>query len=114
MNSRRNASTIILIGLTVLMLYLSYLLFQPFLVPILFAIMMAIAFHPLHALSRRLFTNRSLAAIASTLVAMLVTAVPLSFLGLAVSGEISDYYHSASVKTAAQGGLINYLLHSLD
>ena len=114
MNNSRNMGTIILVSLTVLMLYLSYLLFQPFLSPIFFAIMMAIAFHPLHALSRRLFANRSVAAIASTLTAMLLTAVPLSFLGLAMSGEISNFYQSATLKTAAQGGPISYLLHGME
>lgn len=114
MSTKRNVSTIILVCLTLLMLYLSYLLFQPFLSPILFAIMIAIAFHPLHALFGRLIANRSLAAIASTLVAMLITAVPLTFVGVALSREISDYYQSATAKTAAQGGFTNYLLHSVD
>src|SRR5262245_45231006 len=104
MNTNRNVATIILLSLTVLMLYLSYLLFQPFLSPILFAIMMAIAFHPLHAWSGRLIANRSLAAIVSTLVAMVITAVPLTFVGVALSREISDYYQSATAKAAAQGG----------
>lgn len=114
MNTSRNTATIILVGLTVLMLYLTYLLVRPFLAPILYAIMMAIVFHPLHAWLGRLFQNRSAAAIASTLAAMLLTAVPLSFLGLAVSGEISDLYQSATAKTASQGGLINYLFHGMD
>ena len=114
MNTNRNTATIGLVILTALMLYLSYLLLRPFLGPILFAILMAIAFHPLHALSGRLFPNRSLAAIASTLAAMVLAAVPLSFLGLAVSGEISDLYQSATAKTAAQGGPVNYLLHAMD
>jgi predicted PurR-regulated permease PerM len=113
MNSNRNAVTIVLVILTALMLYLSYLLVEPFLSPILFAILMAIAFHPLHAFSNRLIRNRSAAAIASTLVTVLLTAVPLLFLALALSGEISGLYQSATAKTAAQGGLINYLLHAL-
>jgi predicted PurR-regulated permease PerM len=105
--------TIVLLALTALMLYLSYLLVEPFLSPILFAIMMAIAFHPLQAFLQRLIANRSVAAIASTLAAMLLTAVPLLFLVLALSGEISGLYQSATAKTAAQGGLINYILHAL-
>jgi predicted PurR-regulated permease PerM len=114
MNPSRNTVTVALVALTALMLYLSYLLVQPFLSPILFAIMMAIAFHPLQAWCGRLISNRSAAAFASTMAAMLLTAVPLSLVALALSGEISDLYQSASAKTAAQGGLANYLLHGLE
>ena len=107
-------ATAVLAILTALSLYLSYLLFRPFLAPILFAVVVAIVFHPLQVLFRKMFRNRSVVALASTLSAMLITAVPLFFLALAVSAELSDLYRSAATKTASHGGPIAYLFQALD
>jgi predicted PurR-regulated permease PerM len=50
---KTNAANLVLIGLTVAVLYLCYLLFRPFAEPVLVAAVVAIVFYPLHRYMRR-------------------------------------------------------------
>lgn len=113
MRDRPNIATMLLAGLTAAALYLCYLLFRPYAGPILFALVVAIVFHPLHGLSQRIFANRSAAALLSMLMAVVLTAVPLFYLAVAVSNELSDLYRGLAARSAGEGGPAAYILHWL-
>jgi predicted PurR-regulated permease PerM len=112
MRNSRDAATVLLLALTALALYLSWLLFRPYAGPILFAAVTAIIFHPVHRYSQRIFPNRNAAAFASTLATMIVAAVPIYFVGRAVSNELADLYRSLADKSAAEGGPAASALHA--
>lgn len=111
MTERKNTATLLLVGVTVVALYVCYLLFRPYVTPILFASVIAIVFYPLHKGIQRVFRNRNIGALASTVVTLVLTVVPLTFLLLAISHELTDLYRSLATKSADAGGVIAYLLH---
>ncbi len=109
-----NAGALVLIGLTAVVLYFCYLLFRPFAGPVVFAAVVAIVFYPLHRYLRRHLRNPHAAALASTLLALLLTTVPLGLIGAMASHELSDLYRSAAAWTAGQGGIPAYMIHDLE
>jgi predicted PurR-regulated permease PerM len=109
----KTTANLVLIGLTAVALYLCYLLFRPFAGPILFAGVVAIVFHPLHRYSRRFLRNSNAAALASTLLALLLTAVPLGLIITMASRELSGQYQSLTAR-AGEGGILAYVIHGLE
>ncbi|HSM84910.1 MAG TPA: hypothetical protein VLT16_02105, partial [Candidatus Limnocylindrales bacterium] len=107
------STTWLLAALSAVFLYFCYLIFRPYAAPILFALVVAIVFHPLHRYSQRIFRNPSMAALASMLAALVLAALPLFFVGMAVSNELSAFYQTLAAKSAGQGGPIAYLAHAL-
>src|SRR5262245_27361391 len=114
MMERKNAATLLIAGATAVALYVCYLLFRPYLTPILFASVIAIVFYPLHRPVQKIFRNATLGAIISTLVTLLLTVVPLTFLLLAVSNELGGLYQALAVRSAGAGGMIAYLVHGAE
>jgi len=114
MTNKKNAATLVLLGLTVVALYLCYLLFRPYARPALFAGVIAIVFQPLHRYVQRKIRNRNAGAFVSTLATFFLTAVPLSLLLVAITRELSDLYSSFAMKSARSGGMLNYLLQGLE
>jgi predicted PurR-regulated permease PerM len=110
MTGRKNTATLLLVGVTVVALYVCYLLFRPYVTPILFASVIAIVFYPLHKGIQRVFRSRNIAALVSTVVTLVLTVVPLTFLLLAISHELTDLYRSLATKSADAGGVIDYLI----
>src|SRR5262249_3076913 len=110
MMEKKNATTLVSLGLTAVSLYLCYLLFRPYLTPILFALVIAMVFYPLHRYTQRICRGPTLGALISTLATLLLTAVPLTFLLLALSNELTNLYHGLTVKSAGAGGVLAYLL----
>ena len=111
---RQQANTWFLFALTALALYLSYLVAQPFLNAIFAAFVLAVVFHPLHVKLRSSLGGSNLAATVSTVVVILVVALPASILAAVVTKELGDLYRSLSEKSAAQGGINSYIMHVLD
>lgn len=111
---RRQASTWFLIALAAVALYLCYVIAKPFLSPIFAAIVLAIVFYPLHARMEVSLRRPSLTATLSTILVMLIVAIPAVLVGLAVTRELGQLYGWLSQKSAAQGGLNPYLLHLLE
>src|SRR5262245_27263584 len=109
-----NAANLMLIVLTAAVLYLCYLLFRPFAGPVLFAGVVAIVFYPLHKYVRRSIRKPSAAALSSTLLALVLTAVPLGLILAVASNELSGLYQSVSAWTAGQGGIPSYLIRGVD
>jgi predicted PurR-regulated permease PerM len=95
-------------------LYLSYLLIRPYATPILFACVVAIIFYPLHKRTQQIVRHRNLSAAISTAATLILTVVPLSFLLVAISHELSDLYQSLVAKSAVSGGVLAYLLHGVE
>jgi predicted PurR-regulated permease PerM len=106
----KNTATYLLIAVTAGALYLCYLLVRPYATPIVFALVVAIVFYPLHRYSQRLFRNRSASAILTTLGTLVLAVIPLTFLMIALSHELKALYQSLAVKSAEAGGLTAYLL----
>jgi predicted PurR-regulated permease PerM len=87
-----------LLGVTVL----SFFILQPFLYPLILAMIAATVFHPIHtALLRRTKGEGALAALLSTLVVCVVVIVPLTFLVVQIFQEATVLYtalaHNGSV-----------------
>lgn len=106
----KQAELIFLTALTLLTLYLSYLLLRPYAAPILFALVLAIIFHPLHDKLRIMVRNPSATALISTLITLLATVLPILLLAIAMSRELTDLYRTLTVKSAAEGGIAQLLL----
>jgi len=110
----RQATTWFLIALATVALYLCYRIAEPFLNPIFAAIVLAIVFYPLHARIESLIPRPNVAPTISTILVMLVVAIPAVIVGVAVTRELSGLYQSLSQKSAAQGGLNPYLMHLME
>lgn len=111
---RQQANTWFLLALVALALYLSYIVAQPFLNAIFAAVVLAVVFHPLHARMYSFARRPNLAATLSTILVILVVAIPASVLGAVVTRELGDLYRSLSEKSAAQGGISAYTMHVLE
>jgi predicted PurR-regulated permease PerM len=114
MMERRDSATLFLVGITAVALYLCYLLIRPYATPILFASVIAIIFYPLHRRTQQMVGDRNLSAAISTAVTLILTVVPLTFLLVAISHELSDLYQSLVTKSADSGGVVAYLLHGVE
>ncbi len=106
-------TVLVLAALATIALALCLMLFRPYAGPIVFAVVIAIVFHPVHRYSRRIFRTPGTAALASMLLALTITAVPLFFLGVAVSRELMDMYKSLVARSADAGGPVSYAFHAL-
>jgi predicted PurR-regulated permease PerM len=91
-----------------------YLIAQPFLKPVIIAIVFAIVFFPFHARIQRDIRNQNLAALLSTLLVLLVIIVPTVLLGTAIRDELADAYKSLSLRSAQSGGWVPYMLELND
>jgi len=114
MMERKNSATLFLAGAAAVALYLCYLLIRPYATPILFASVIAIIFYPLHRRTQQMVRGRNLSAGISTVTTLIATIVPLSFLLVAISHELSDLYQALLTKSADSGGVLAYLLHGAE
>jgi predicted PurR-regulated permease PerM len=114
MMEKRDSATLLLAGVTAVALYLCYLLIRPYATPILFASVIAIIFYPLHRRTQQIVRHRNLSAAISTAATLILTIVPLTFLLVAISHELSDLYQSLVTRSADSGGVLPYLLHGAE
>src|SRR5689334_6161547 len=110
---RKRVTVIFLLALTAVALYFCYLIFSPFLKPLLTAIVIAVVFFPVHAKIQRYLHNPSLAALATTIVVLLLIVVPAVAIILAIKGEVADLYELIDRKSTESGGLNPYVSHLL-
>lgn len=106
----KQSELIFLSALTLLGLYLSYLLLRPYAAPILFAVVLAIIFFPMHEKLSRVIRCPSGSAFLSTLITLIATVLPVVLLGIAISRELSDLYRTLTVRSAAEGGIAQLFL----
>ena len=102
---RQQANTWFLFALAALALYLSYLVAHPFLNAIFAAVVLAVVFYPLHTRVHLFVARPNLAATLSTVLVILIVAIPATVLAVVVTGELRDLYAALSERSAAQGGV---------
>ena len=111
----KNRSTLIfLLTLAALSLYLCYLLFQPFVFPLLSAIVIAIVFYPLHARVQRRIRKPSLAALVTTLLVIFIFVAPAALVLFGVQREVVNLYAILDQKSSESGGFSAFLSGLLD
>jgi predicted PurR-regulated permease PerM len=81
------------LGLVVLFLALSFLIFRPYLGILLFAGALAILVSPIHRVLTRFFRNsRGLGAFATVVLTLIVVVLPLAYLIVALASEVIGMY----------------------
>lgn len=69
--------------------FLSYLILKPFLLAIIGASILAILFHPVYQLLLRFIKSRTVSALVTCVIAFVIVAIPLAFVGQALYVETS-------------------------
>jgi predicted PurR-regulated permease PerM len=108
---KNRAGLVALLGLTAVAIYFCYILIVPFLSPLVFSVVLAILFYPLHSRIHRRVRNRNISALLSTGLVVLLIAFTAVFLGQALATGLSDVYHSLSNSGDGSERLSLYLLH---
>ena len=91
--SAKNPYTLVfLILASIATLWLCYIMAKPFLTAVLFAAVMAVVFYPIHLRMFSVIRRPNLAALATTVLVLLLVVLPVVGLGTAVKGEIGDAY----------------------
>jgi len=98
-------SLIALLTLAAIATWLIYILMRPFLQPIFFAVVLAIAASPLHRWLSLRIRSRTLAATATTILLLLVVLLPLWALAVTIAREARDAYLDLARQSAQGGGL---------
>src|SRR5688572_949862 len=111
---RKRVTVIFLVSVTAVALYFCYLLFNPFLKPLLSAVVIAVVFFPVHVRIHRFLRSPSLAALASTIVVILLIVVPAVAIVLAIKEEVAGLYKLIDEKSSESGGLSPYLSHLIE
>src|ERR1051326_2844681 len=107
-------TTAFLLVLAAIALYFCYLIARPFLNPVFLAVMIAIAFQPVHLRIQARVRSRSRAALISIFLVLLLVVVPTVGLGVVVSQEIRGLYLLLNERSAEQGGWNPYLMHAME
>jgi predicted PurR-regulated permease PerM len=94
----------VLLAMAAASVVLVYILISPFLEPVFFAAVLAIAFQPLHLWVSRRVRRPALASLATTLALLVLVLGPLAALGMTVAVEARGFYASLSEQSAQQGG----------
>ncbi|MEO8070589.1 MAG: AI-2E family transporter [Acidobacteriota bacterium] len=95
MDSRQVARLVALLTLLVISLYLCWQMLQPFANVLLWALVLATVFSPVHRRIEARLRKPSLSAAVSTLLVVVTILAPVTFLTLAVIGELRDVALSA-------------------
>jgi predicted PurR-regulated permease PerM len=111
---RKRVTVIFLLTMTAVALYFCYLLFQPFLKPLLYAVVIAVVFFPVHMRIHKALRNPSLAALASTIIVILMIIVPAIAIILAIKEEVASLYTLIDEKSSQSGGLSPYVSHLVE
>ena len=90
----KQLSLFVLLGLTAIAGYLTYIIFRPFLTALADAIVMAIAFAPPHRWISQRVHNRYVAALITTALAMLLVLVPLLIVSARLAIQANSNYRT--------------------
>ncbi len=101
---RERIVQVFLLGSLAVMAYELYRIIQPFLIPVVWAMLLAFIFHPLMVRAERRFHNPTLAALSITIVVALVAIVPALWLSTLLAAEARSLYTQAYV-LSEQGGV---------
>ena len=108
---RDTVSSILLLFLAACALWATYCILEPFLWPILTAVVLAIAFHPLFTYLRRFCGSNSRAALATVVLLIVAVVVPLTAIATVLTQEIYGLVETVS-KQSQQSGSFALLLES--
>jgi predicted PurR-regulated permease PerM len=103
-------TTMFLLILAGIALYLCYVIARPFLKAIFAATVISIVFYPLHRIIRSFISRPNAAATLSTILVLVLLAVPAILLAVSVTGEVHTAYESLNDRSAVSGGLNAYLI----
>ena len=92
--TRNRTSLVFLLSLTAVTLCFGLVIMRPFLKPILFALALAMVFHPLHTWVRRRIRMENAAALLSTFLVFFAMIVPALVLGKAITSELTELYQT--------------------
>jgi predicted PurR-regulated permease PerM len=90
----RQLSIYVLLLLTTGAIYLTYLIFHPFLIALFVALILAIAFFPLYKWLMRRLHRSNLAAFVTTVLALVVVLVPFLLISVRLAAEAVNTYRS--------------------
>ncbi len=96
-----------LLVLAALALYLSYIVLEPFLQPVMVAVVLAVSFHPLHRWLEERIGRPGLAAAFSLLIVVAMVLAPVSIMATAVGRELAWLTNILSKQSLEGGGLRN-------
>jgi predicted PurR-regulated permease PerM len=111
---RRRITLGFLLALALFTLYLCYIIFYPFLRPLLSAIVIAVVFFPVQARLSRIIASPSLSALISTVLVVLLITLPAIMIGVAFSREVASLYDFLDQKSEESGGLSPYIMHLIE
>ena len=101
---KKRVTLIFLIALSIFVLYLSFIIFKPFLKPLFAALVIAIIFYPVHERMTRLIRSPSLAAVLSVTLVTLIIIIPAVFLCVAIYQELEHLTEYLKAKSDESGG----------
>ncbi len=108
--SRNHIHTLVLMAVTVVGIYFSYLLAVPFLPALAWALALAILFAPLYRWLEAKVKHPNLAATVSVLIVVVIVVVPLAFVAERIVGEAAS--GAETVKTMIESGAWRRTLES--
>lgn len=106
---KRRVTLAFLLTVTLISLYFSFILFRPFIYPIVTATVIAIIFYPAHQQVQRVIKSQSLSALVSTLLVILVVIGPMTVIVAAIIGEVQNLVELIQKESNESGGLLPYL-----
>lgn len=113
MNNKR-ITIIFLSTLAAIFVVLSFLLFRPFIYPLISALVIGIVFAPVHKRVESRLRRPGLAAAISTLLVILVVALPVTAILAALSRELVHLRQVIEERSADSGGLAAYVQGAID
>lgn len=90
-----------LLSLVILLGYLSYQIFKPFLTPIAWAIVLSLVFYPLYAFMLKILRYKTVASLLTLIVIIIIILGPFSYLSFLLVDElkeISEYIESGRIE----------------
>ncbi|HXG93098.1 MAG TPA: AI-2E family transporter [Blastocatellia bacterium] len=110
----RRVTLVFLLTLTLVALYFCFIIFRPFISPIVTAVVTAIVFFPIHNQIRRVVKGPNTAALLSTVLVMLVIIIPMMLIAAAIIGEVKDLVALLQEESTQSGGWAAYFDQLLD
>ncbi|HXZ78641.1 MAG TPA: AI-2E family transporter [Terriglobales bacterium] len=111
---KRKATIVFLLAMLTISLGFCYVLARPFLEPLAFAVVLAIACHPLFLRLQKHTKTTTQAALLATLLVFILFVVPLIFLLFAASGQAIGVAQSFGHRSAQEGGMMAFVLKFLE
>jgi predicted PurR-regulated permease PerM len=105
----KRLSLVFLVLVTAVTLYLSFIIAQPFLTPIVTATLLAIAIYPLFLRITRTIENRSGASLLTTLLVFIAILLPTVFIVNRLAHETTVLYGWLNEKQSLEGGWREYV-----